>query len=168
MYSRKREDYEKYRKIRNKIPKCVRHAGRKYEKGIARDVFKKKLDFFMFFTLIFGDSFFLFLILANSVRDESCREKLAPKLETLGITGNLLWWIKNFLSERKKKSCIKWYLFEITSVHSDVWLAFSLFNEYKVLFILTPSRLCCRAGWLESYLDVNNENACSLGVLNKI
>ena len=37
-YSRKREDYEKYRKIRNKIPKCVRHARRKYEKGIARDV----------------------------------------------------------------------------------------------------------------------------------
>ena len=37
-YLRKREDYEKYRKIRNKIPKCVRHARRKYEKGIARDV----------------------------------------------------------------------------------------------------------------------------------
>ena len=37
-YSNKREDYEKYRKIRNKIPKCVRHARRKYKKGIARDV----------------------------------------------------------------------------------------------------------------------------------
>ena len=31
----------------------------------------------MFFTLIFGDNF-LFVILANFVRDESCREKLAP------------------------------------------------------------------------------------------
>ena len=31
----------------------------------------------MFFTLIFGDNFLL-LILANGVRDESCREKLAP------------------------------------------------------------------------------------------
>ena len=50
MYSRKREDYEKYRKIRNKIAKCVRHAGRKYEKGIARDVFlKKKNSIFLCF-----------------------------------------------------------------------------------------------------------------------
>ena len=31
----------------------------------------------MFFTLIFGDNFLL-LILANCVRDESFREKLAP------------------------------------------------------------------------------------------
>ena len=31
----------------------------------------------MFFTLIFGDNFLL-PILANYVRDESCREKLAP------------------------------------------------------------------------------------------
>ena len=31
----------------------------------------------MFFTLIFGDNFLL-LILANCVRDESCREKTAP------------------------------------------------------------------------------------------
>ena len=37
-YSRKREDYEKFRIIRNRIPKCIRHAKRKYEKGIARDV----------------------------------------------------------------------------------------------------------------------------------
>ena len=33
--------------------------------------------FFMFFTLIFGDNFLL-MILVNCVRDESCREKLAP------------------------------------------------------------------------------------------
>ena len=32
---------------------------------------------FMFFTLIFGDNFLL-LILANCVRDGSCREKSAP------------------------------------------------------------------------------------------
>ena len=31
----------------------------------------------MFFALIFGN-YFLLLILANCVRDESCREKLAP------------------------------------------------------------------------------------------
>ena len=31
----------------------------------------------MFFTLIFGDKFLL-LVLANCVRNESCREKLAP------------------------------------------------------------------------------------------
>ena len=31
----------------------------------------------MFFTLNFGDNFFLLLILANCVWDESCREKLA-------------------------------------------------------------------------------------------
>ena len=34
-YSRNREDYLKYRKIRNKIPKCIKHAKQKYEKGIA-------------------------------------------------------------------------------------------------------------------------------------
>ena len=33
--------------------------------------------FFMFFTLILVDNF-LFLILANCVHDESCREKLVP------------------------------------------------------------------------------------------
>ena len=37
---------------------------------------KKKTRFFMFFTLIFGDNFLLLAI--NCVRDESCREKLAP------------------------------------------------------------------------------------------
>ena len=37
-----------------------------------------KLIFLMFFTLIFGDTFFLLIILANCVQDESCGEKLAP------------------------------------------------------------------------------------------
>ena len=33
---------------------------------------------FMLFTLIFGDNFFYFIILANCAIDESCTEKLAP------------------------------------------------------------------------------------------
>ena len=32
----------------------------------------------MLFTLIFGDNFFYFIILANCAIDESCTEKLAP------------------------------------------------------------------------------------------
>ena len=44
----------------------------------------------LLFTLIFGNNF-LFLILANCVRDESCREKLAPispkGLKFVGQTG---------------------------------------------------------------------------------
>ena len=32
----------------------------------------------MFFTLVFGDDFFFYLILANCVCDESCGEKFAP------------------------------------------------------------------------------------------
>ena len=39
----------------------------------------------MFFTLIFDDNFLL-LILANCVRDESCREKLAP----ISPTGSII------------------------------------------------------------------------------
>ena len=36
-FSRRREDYEKYWKIRNKILKCITYARRKYEKGVAKD-----------------------------------------------------------------------------------------------------------------------------------
>ena len=39
----------------------------------------------MFFTLIFGDNS-LVLILANCVRDESCREKLAP----ISLNGSII------------------------------------------------------------------------------
>ena len=47
-YSRKREDYEKFRIIRNRIPKCIRHARRKYEKGIARDVNSNRKAFWKY------------------------------------------------------------------------------------------------------------------------
>ena len=33
----KREDYLKYCKIRNKVPRCIRYSKRKFEKGIAID-----------------------------------------------------------------------------------------------------------------------------------
>ena len=36
-YSRRREDYLKYCQIRNKIPRCVRYAKRKFEQGVAMD-----------------------------------------------------------------------------------------------------------------------------------
>ena len=47
-YSRSREDYLKYRKIRNKIPKSIHYAKKKYEKGIASDIKENPKSFWKY------------------------------------------------------------------------------------------------------------------------
>ena len=51
--------------------------------------------------------------------DSVPHKRLILKLERLGITGNLLRWIKNFFIWKKTKSCIKWYIFRLD--RCDFW-----------------------------------------------